>query len=174
MLRLSLLRHAKSSRDDPNGTDHERQLTKRGTTAAKRMANYISEMALTPDLVLCSDAVRTRQTLDIILTVWPKPHPELIINPGLYLADPDDILECITQQSDAFTDIMVIGHNPGLHALALELAKEAKTPDDLHRLAIKYPTAAFAHLLFHLDHWPNIRTAAGCLEHFVVPRELAD
>jgi phosphohistidine phosphatase len=174
MLRLSLLRHAKSSWDAPDFTDHERQLTKRGTKAARRIGQYISENNLIPDLTLCSDATRTRDTLSLMINEWPQPHPRAIITAELYLAAPGTILNAVMHSSKGVKHVMVIGHNPGLHDLACSLPSKARIKSDLDRLALKYPTGALAHLTFKLDNWSEIDTASGLLDRFVVPRELPD
>jgi phosphohistidine phosphatase len=174
MLRLSLLRHAKSGTDNPGLTDHERQLTRRGTSAARAVGRYIVENDLIPDVILCSDAVRTRATLSLILDACPAPKPGVSITGDLYLATPAVILRTIAQASGSTNHIMVIGHNPGMHALALSLSADAESNSDLERLATKYPTAALALLTFEISDWSNIDTATGHLERFITPRDLPE
>lgn len=171
MLRLSLLRHAKSSGDDPELDDHERQLTKRGTKAASRIGRYIAKHSLKPDLILCSGAIRTRATLALVIAALDQPPPATVITERLYLAGPDHILGIIAEEAGQTPHVMVIGHNPGMHALALSLPAKAKQAD-LRRLALKYPTAALAHIVFDAESWAGIRPATGHLKCFVMPREL--
>ena len=171
MPRLTLLRHAKSSWDVPDLSDHERQLTKRGTKAAKRIARYITENDLIPDLILCSDAIRTRATLALILACFDRPAPHTIVTEELYLAAPDDILRIIKRETGDARHVMVIGHNPGLHALALSLPGTGPV-EALTQLAMKFPTAALAHISFDISDWAAVGPATGTLEHYVMPRSL--
>ncbi len=173
MLRLTLLRHAKSSWDDSDLPDHERQLTKRGTRAAARIGRYIAEHRLAPDLILCSDAIRARATLALVLSMLDQPAPNATILPELYLADPDGILSTIRSHAGLANHILVIGHNPGLHALALSLPILSKG-NNLAQLAMKYPTAALAQFAFNENDWADIQPATGKLERYVTPRALSD
>lgn len=173
MLRLTLLRHAKSSWDDPDLPDHDRQLTKRGTRAATRIGRYIAEHLLTPDLILCSDAIRARATLALVLSMLDQPAPRTMILADLYLADPDGILSTIRDHAGALSHILVIGHNPGLQALALSLPSSSKG-NNLAQLTIKYPTAALAHFAFEETTWADVRPATGKLKNYVTPRSLSD
>ena len=171
MLRLSLLRHAKSSWDDPELSDHERQLTRRGTKAASRIGRYIAENDLSPELILCSDAIRARATLALVLAALEQAAPETTITEKLYLAAPDDILSTIEHEAGEASHVMVIGHNPGLHALALSLP--ATGPHKaLTQLAMKYPTAALAHITFDANSWTDIAPATGELQSYITPRML--
>lgn len=172
MLTLSLLRHAKSSWDDPALDDHDRPLAKRGTKAAPEIAKYLKREELLPSLVLCSGAVRTRATLALILAEIGRPPPEIRYDDALYLAAPETILTRIRNVEPEHTHVLVIGHNPGLHALALALTGQGDRKA-VAALATAFPTAALAVLSFDADRWSDIKTAAGRLEHFVTPRSLS-
>jgi len=171
MRTLILLRHAKSRWTDPSVGDHERPLTKRGIKAASRMGRYIADNKLIPDLILCSDAVRTRATLKLVAEAVGEQLPPTCITEDLYLASPDTILSMIASQPYVRRRIMVIGHNPGLHMLALTLPVNGET-GDIADLAIKYPTAALAEISFDTDTWDDIQPATGTLKRFIVPRNL--
>jgi phosphohistidine phosphatase len=172
MLTLSLLRHAKSSWDDPALADHDRPLAKRGTRAAPEIAKYLKHEELLPSLILCSGAVRTRATLALIIAEIGRPPPEIRYEEALYLAAPDTILKHIQACEPHHAHVMVIGHNPGLHALALELLG-AGDRKSVAALATEFPTAALAVLTFDAPQWSDIKAASGRLEHFVTPRRLA-
>lgn len=172
MLRLTLLRHAKSSWDEPDLDDHERQLNKRGTKAAARIGRYICENDLLPDLILSSDAIRARATLALVLSALAPPAPDTRILPELYLAAPTTILGTVQAQADGARHILVIGHNPGLHALALSLPMSGERVD-LAQLAMKYPTAALAHYSIDVADWSHVAPATARLERYIVPRALA-
>ena len=171
MLTLILLRHAKSGWIDPGLGDHERQLTKRGTKAASLMGRYIADNNLTPNLILCSDATRTRETLVLVLQGLGSRTLQTVITEDLYLATPDTISATIARQAGGARSIMVIGHNPGLHTLALSLPVNSTTTD-FTELAVKYPTAALVEISFNIKAWDAIQPATGTLKRFIVPRSL--
>jgi phosphohistidine phosphatase len=172
MLTLSLLRHAKSSWDDPELDDFDRPLSKRGTKAASEMGQYLAHERLIPDLVLCSGAVRTRATLALLLAEIGPPAPEIRYENALYLATPAAMLTLIQSTDPKRRHVMVIGHNPGLHALALELVGDGERKT-VSALARAFPTGALALLTFEAGEWRGVKTAAGRLDRFVVPRRLA-
>lgn len=172
MLTLSLLRHGKSAWDDPKLDDHERPLARRGRVAAEEMGAYIAAHGLRPDLVLCSSAVRTRQTLNQMLIQLGPPAPKTVIERALYLATPTTMLACVRRTASEAQHLMLIGHNPGMHALALDLAGSGLRRD-IASMAIKYPTCALAVLTFEAEDWAEIRPAAGRLLLFMPPRSLA-
>jgi phosphohistidine phosphatase len=175
---FSLLRHAKSSWDDPTLPDHERPLSPRGIKAANRVSRYLVEENLLPDLVLCSDSVRTRATAALLFTPLDRSPPAIVYTKDLYLADPDQILEVVRREAALREKtpprhIMVIGHNPGLQQLALALPGSGLRPD-VERLALKYPTAALAHFTFDAKSWRAIAPGRAILERFITPKSLKD
>jgi phosphohistidine phosphatase len=163
--RLFLFRHAKSSWKDPGQADHDRPLAGRGRRAAKAVARHLREERIQPELVLCSTARRARETLERVepalgvADVW--------FEPALYGASAGALLERLHDVPDHVGSVMLIGHNPGLQELALELAH---TGPELHELAAKFPTAALATL--ELPDWRTIRPGTGDLVGFVRPRDL--
>ena len=171
MLTLLLLRHAKSSWDDPKLEDHERPLAKRGVKDAPKVGAYIAEYELKPDYILCSDAVRTRATLTLIMPEWSGAPPETEFDEDLYLATPTTLLEAIRSVPSTARTLMVIGHNPGLHAVALELvgAGDRKL---IASLAKGFPTASLAVLTFEAEDWAGVKSAGGRLRYFVSPKQI--
>lgn len=172
MLTLSLLRHGKSSWDDCDLDDHERPLSERGRTAAEIIGDHIAGHGLMPDHIICSSALRAHETLQIVLSRLGLPSPETTLEPSLYLATATGLLGIVRQTARTVRHLLVIGHNPGMHALALDL-----TGSGLHRditsLALKFPTCALAVLTFEADDWAEVRPAAGRLTLFVAPSALA-
>jgi phosphohistidine phosphatase len=170
MLTLLLLRHAKSSWDDPSLDDFDRPLAERGEAAAPRMGAYMREQGLAPDLVLCSTAKRARQTLDLVL-----PHlagkADVVYDKGLYLATPAALLARIRKIGPGVRQAMVVGHDPGMHMLALELAG-AGEPERLQALARKFPTGALAMIRFKVRNWENVEPGRGSLVLFMSPKGL--
>src|SRR4051794_15493439 len=108
---LLLLRHAKSSHDDPDLADHDRPLASRGRRAAAAMGRYMRGHDLRPALVLCSSAVRARKTLDGVADGL-EASPELRIESELYEASPRGLLERLRRIDEAVPSAMLVGHNP--------------------------------------------------------------
>jgi phosphohistidine phosphatase len=172
MLTLSLLRHAKSSWADPELDDHDRPLAKRGVKAIPALAKYFRQERLRPGLALCSDAMRTRATLALLLAEIGPPAPRILYDERLYLAAPETMLQVLEQLNPDESHVLLVGHNPGLHALALELVGEADRKM-LAQLAREFPTGALAVLTFAAGSWKEITRATGHLDHFTTPRRLA-
>ena len=143
MLRLVLLRHAKSSWDHPGLDDFDRPLNQRGNYAAPMMGQLLASMKFTPDAVLCSPSLRTRETLARIEPFFAKRPIATGFDKTLYLAGANDILARIREIAAPARSALVIGHNPGLHALAASLAATGDA-GQLARLEDRFPTAALA------------------------------
>lgn len=171
MLTLLLLRHAKSSWDDPALDDFDRPLTKRGTKAAAAIGQHLDRSKLAPSLVLCSAAVRTRATLTLVLREIDAPAPQVEFEEGFYLAPANVLLDRLRDCEARHKTVMIVAHNPGIHALALELAGDGAR-EHLAELAMQFPTAALAHLTFRLPSWSAVKPASGELEDFLLPRKL--
>ena len=160
---LHLLRHAKSSWDEPGLPDHERPLAPRGRKAARKLARYLHDEEIRPQLVLCSSAQRTRETLERVRSSLGEPAVEF--EDRLYGAGPDELLARLREVPEAVESALLIGHNPGIQELALRL-----TPSD-PRLAAKFPTGALASFAV-AERWKRLGEALVQLTAFVVPREL--
>jgi phosphohistidine phosphatase len=170
MLRLLLLRHAKSRWDDPGLKDFDRPLAARGREAAVRMGAYMAQQGLTPDLILASSAVRARQTLELV-----RPHlgnPTTQFADALYLATPAALLQRLRKLGADAETVLLIGHNPGLHSLAVTLSGSGEKKR-LEALGGKFPTAALAVLTFKERDWSEITAAGGRLCDFMTPKRLA-
>jgi phosphohistidine phosphatase len=170
-LTLLLLRHAKSSRDDPSLADMERPLNNRGEKAAARMGEYMARKKLIPERVLCSPALRTRQTWSLVAAEMPSP-PAATICPELYdFGDGTPLLTCLRTKGGKAKRVMLVSHNPSTHNLALRLVGSGNA--DLRReLAEKYPTGALTVLTFDAKEWAAIAEGTGKLERFVRPKDL--
>ncbi|MEM1370981.1 MAG: histidine phosphatase family protein [Pseudomonadota bacterium] len=179
MKHLILYRHAKSDWGNPVLSDHARPLARRGEMAALKMGRWLAQTGALPDLILCSDAVRTRATLDLTLpelvSKRASSDPCIEVRADLYLAEARDILEVVRQRAETAQTVMVIAHNPGLHALAMTLARLVSEPSEqklVDALMFKFPTAAMA--VLDLDgHDYRKRLDNKCvLRAFQVPRSL--
>ena len=127
---------------------------------------------MAPQHELCSDAVRTRATLALVLPAFSPPPDSIEFCADLYLASPEAMLTRLRQVRAART-VLMVAHNPGTHALALQLAGGG-APKTLAALAVKYPTAGLAVLTFAgAKDWAAVDTGQGLLVHFVTPRTLA-
>src|SRR5215469_4971262 len=115
MHQLHLLRHAKSSWDD-DADDHARPLNKRGRAAARLVGESLPKAIGALDLVLCSSALRARETAELVLAGFAKPPP-VLYEDELYLAGPERLLGRLREVDEAIESVMLIGHNPGLHEL---------------------------------------------------------
>lgn len=166
---LHLLRHAKSSWADDKLDDHDRPLSRRGRRDAETMARHLAEAGRKPDLVLCSTAVRTRETLAPLLKRL-KPH-RILLDRDLYLAPGSALLEHVRDTDDEVGTALLIGHNPGLHELALLLA-DPESPVKLPSLSGKFPTGALATFRF-APSWRRLKPRGATLIAYVTPRELS-
>ncbi|HEY3021843.1 MAG TPA: histidine phosphatase family protein [Solirubrobacteraceae bacterium] len=167
MKRIYLLRHAKSSWKDDTLPDHDRPLAGRGRKAAKAIARHLRAEAIAPELVLCSTALRVRQTLERIEPALGR--RSVRVEADLYGASAHALLERLRGVPDTVSSVMVIGHNPGLQELVLQLARPGP---ELSAVRLKFPTAALATLAFAGARWADLDAGAAELVAFVRPRDL--
>ncbi len=167
---LHLLRHAKSDRDE-GVEDHERKLSRRGREAARRVGESLPSAFGALDLVLCSTSVRTRETAALVLAGFAEPPPIGFEDP-LYLAGRAALMRRLSQLDESLGAVMVIGHNPGLHQLALALAA-ADSPRYRALSSGKFPTTARASFAIRSP-WANIARSRHPLTGYVTPKSLQD
>jgi phosphohistidine phosphatase len=163
-----LLRHGKSSWSDSTLADVDRPLAPRGERASRKLATYIRRKRIQPALVLCSPSRRTRQTLE---AVEPSLGKRCVVEvvPQLYGASEQELLEQLRALPESVRSVMLIGHNPGLHNLALTLASRGA---HLPQLEEKFPTGALVTLLVCSEGWTALRPGAAELVDYVVPKQL--
>jgi phosphohistidine phosphatase len=172
-LRLFLLRHAKSSREDASLADADRPLAERGEDAALAMGREMARLGYVPDLVLCSPAVRARETWQRVARSLP-PVAETRIVQDLYdFGDGSRLLEAVIAHGGAAQRLLLVGHNPSIEGLARSLAQEGDG-ELLERLARKYPTGALAVLALPIARWSELGQAGGRLTAFIRPADLAE
>jgi phosphohistidine phosphatase len=174
MRRLMLLRHAKTETDAPSGRDQDRRLDERGHSDAAEIGRWITKHPPFPDHVMVSPAVRAVQTWDVAWEAMkeyaPKPLVELV--PELYGADAAQLLLGIRLASAADPKrLMLVGHNPGMHELALALTGSGD-PVSRHALADNLPTSGLAVFDFQTDDWNDVAFRRGRLVLFVSPKLL--
>ncbi|MFB7620679.1 histidine phosphatase family protein [Kitasatospora sp. NPDC056181] len=164
--RIVLVRHAKSERSDVID-DHERPLAERGRRDAPAAGRWLAGAGITPDLALVSTATRTRETWDLLA-------PELSERPGtvyeerIYAASPGELLVLFTELSEEVDDVVMVGHNPGIHALA-EILVGASEGDLTARMSAAFPTSAIAVLTYE-GSWKAVEPGAARLVAFWTPR----
>ena len=174
MRRLMLLRHAKTENDAPSGRDQDRRLDDRGRRDAAEIGRWIGRHRPFPDLVLVSPAIRAHQTWDIAWDAMKDaaPEPQVELLPELYGADPSQLLQTIRTASTSDPQrLMVVGHNPGMHELALALAGSGDAAGR-SALADNLPTSGLALFDFAVDDWADVAFRRGRLVLFVSPKLL--
>lgn len=159
---LFLLRHAKSSWDDPSLDDFDRPLNDRGKKAAPLMGRIMRERDVQPDLILCSTAKRTKQTAKLVAESAKLKSP-IVFTDEIYEASTEALLDIIKAQEASVESILMIGHNPGLSELLMELTGEYE----------HFPTAALAKVALEVDKWKSIKGGAGQLKWILRPKELS-
>ena len=174
MKTLTLLRHAKSGYDDPLLRDFDRPLNDRGRRAAMKVGQWLNAAVMRgemPDfrLVFASPAVRVRQTIEGLEAGMNRPLAP-VYEQRIYLSSSATLIELCAGFSDEFADAMLVGHNPGLEDLLLELVPPG---GELRAEAeLKYPTATLARLDIAIDRWAQIDGGRAELARFVRPRDL--
>ena len=174
MRRLMLLRHAKTENDAPSGRDQDRRIDKRGRHDAAEIGGWIGRHPPFPDVVLVSHAIRAHQTWEIAWEATKDlvPQPQVELVPELYGADPAQLLQIIREASAANPKLlMLVGHNPGMHELALALAGSGDAAGRT-ALADNLPTSGLAIFDFAIDDWADVAFRRGRLVSFVSPKLL--
>ena len=172
MKRLFLLRHAKAVPAESGVEDFERTLMLVGMQDAGAMARYLRKGGHVPGLILCSSAARTAQTGELVVQ---QLECEIEYRESLYLAEPQKILATIRAAPVALSSLMIVGHNPGLEAVASLLAREPVRRKERARheaLEEKFPTCALAILDFDSGRWRDVAPGTGKLVDFVRPKDL--
>jgi phosphohistidine phosphatase len=167
---LYLLRHAKSSWEDPDLDDFDRPLNKRGRKSAKAMAAFFRESGITPETILCSPAKRTRETLKNLTPALGQTPVQF--DRRIYEASYQTLLLCLADLPPAVNSALLIGHNPGLERLALYLMSEQGHGPGAARLQDKYPTGSLAVLAAPAADWGDLKVGSCRLDDFVRPADL--
>lgn len=170
MKRLAILRHAKSSWDEPDIDDLNRPLNERGWKAARRMGRELKHRCMHFDLVLASTAARVRETIDGLQEKYAFGAP-IRFEPGIYMASAEQLLSLIRALPDAVDAPLLVGHNPGLQRLLVELAHDDGS-GLRHRVAQRYPTAALAVVQLPAHRWEMVEPGSGEIVELILPREL--
>ncbi|MEH6758033.1 MAG: histidine phosphatase family protein [Parasphingorhabdus sp.] len=171
MKRLTLLRHAKSSWDDPVTRDFDRPLNEKGKRAATTIGKFIKRNGLAFDQILASPAVRVIETLEQV-----EPASGLSFEPiwdrKIYLASSVTLMDVLRSAGAEAEHILMVGHNPGLEDLIFDLVPNDGSSEARGSVEIKYPTAALAELSLDIENWTDIKDDCGKLNRFTRPRDL--
>jgi len=165
MKTLYLVRHAKSSWDNPNQSDHDRPLNPRGERDAPRMGKRLRKRKDRPEVIISSSAVRAQTTARILATAIDYHTSDIAIDERLYGAEPEDVLSIIGDLDGGIECAMLIGHNPTFTALINALGR-----CDFDNV----PTCGMAVLTFPVDSWKNLATVQGNLVDFDFPKNDAE
>jgi len=170
MRRLMLLRHAKTERAEPGQRDRDRKLTKRGRDDAAVIGAYMARHGLNPDLALVSPAKRTQETWALVAPAFAK-AARLVSEARIYDATTEALFKIISETRGAH-GLVVVGHNPGLHDVAVALIASGDI-DARERVAEKLPTSGLVVIDLAFDDWSRLHLHSGRLERFVTPRLIA-
>jgi phosphohistidine phosphatase len=167
MKSLGLLRHAKSSWDEPHRDDLDRPLNSRGWKAARRIGREFVDRGRRFDLVLASPAARVRETIDAL---FETVKVEVRFEPRIYLASAEELIEIVRDLGESVRAPLIVGHNPGLQQFILELTHG----DELRKTVIdKFPTAAFALVELPAEHWNTVEPQSGTIVEIILEKELS-
>lgn len=163
MKTLLLMRHGKSSWKDSSLSDHERPLKKRGRRDSKRIAQELEKNDLYPHVILSSSATRAKETVEIIVDTLDYEN-RIIFSDELYMAEPEDFIDALSNLSDDDDTVLIVGHNPGMEAFLQMIAGEIES----------LPTAGLGHLVLALDSWQDLTLdTMGDLIGLWKPKELS-
>jgi phosphohistidine phosphatase len=174
MRRLILLRHAKTERAAPGQRDRDRKLTARGRTDAPMIGAYMARHRLVPDMALVSPVERTQETWELIAEAFKKSKksPRAVEAERIYNATADTLADLIRETNGDARALLIVGHNPGLHDLAMQLIGSGNV-EARENLSEKLPTSGLVVIDLAFDDWSLLHDSAGRLERFVSPRLLA-
>ena len=162
MKTLLLLRHAKAENAAPGSSDIDRALNERGRNEAQAMGTFIRKQNLTFELVLCSPALRARETAELVLAA-AEITANVRYDQRIYEASPRQLLEVISEVEEDKIAVLLVGHNPGMEELLRALTGKGEP----------MATGTLAKIDFNFDEWSRVTEDIGALECIVRPNELA-
>lgn len=165
--RLIVLRHGKAAY--PPLPDHERPLADRGNTEAPVAGRWLIEQDLYPEVILTSDAVRTRQTTTWVINELGDKAPTPYLDSRLYLASASQVLSVINETEEQVRTLMVVGHMPWVQELGMRLASVDSDEKAVLDMAERYPTLGL--MVFTIPgEWASLDGRDADMTHFVIPR----
>lgn len=168
MKTLTLLRHAKSTWDDPVARDFDRPLNRRGKKAARTVGREMQRLGLEFDRVLASPAARVQETLAEVAAGYGRPlDPDF--DQSIYLAETGTLLDLVRNTDESAERLLVAGHSPGMESLALLLSEPGPLRSEIE---VKYPTGTLAEISLPVEKWSEVAPGIGRVERFIRPRDL--
>ncbi len=172
MKRLYLLRHSKAGHAGKKILDdQDRPVTDKGIELCIHIAEQIKKIDPFPQLILCSPALRAKQTSDLLLRQMEK-KVRVQMESGLYLAEPEDLFEILRETDDAISSLMVIGHNPGLQEFAILLSGKGNKKK-FRQMRNNFPPPSMATLDIHINEWAEMEERCGELLDFIVGKAIS-
>ena len=162
MKQIYILRHAKSSWDNSNLSDFERPLADRGISDAKKMSNFLKDMNIKIDKVLCSNAIRAKETFDLTADGFNFEIDKATYLDKLYFGDTTTIIQDLKELDESLNNILIVGHNPTLHYLV-----EILTNESINR----FTTCNLA-TISHDGEWVSLNSQQCSLKSLIRPKEL--
>lgn len=168
---LTLFRHAKSGWDDPVARDFDRPLNERGKKAAELVGRFAAQQGMVFDHMISSPAVRCIETLDAFFTSYGKTiEPQW--DRRVYLASSATLLDVVRETPQHVQSLILVGHNPGMEDLVLNLVPDDGTSPLRDRVEEKFPTASLAVIALDSDNWADLQEGTARLVQFIRPRDL--
>ena len=165
---LTLLRHAKSTWDDPVARDFDRPLNRRGRKAAHAIGSEMRRLGLEFDATIASPALRVKETLAAVEEGYGRTLSP-VFDERIYLAAVETLLDAVRHAGDDASRLLLAGHNPGIESLAMALDGGSGLRDEL---AVKYPTGTLAEIELPAGRWTEIVPGTGRIARFIRPRDL--
>tara|TARA_Y100000741_G_scaffold292148_1_gene232357 strand:- start:1720 stop:2214 length:495 start_codon:yes stop_codon:yes gene_type:complete len=162
MKQIYVLRHAKSSWDNSNLSDFERPLADRGISDAKKMSKFLKDMNIKIDKVLCSNAIRAKETFDLTADGFNFEIDKATYLDKLYFGDTTTIIQDLKELDESLNNILIVGHNPTLHYLV-----EILTNESINR----FTTCNLA-TISHDGEWVSLNSQQCSLKSLIRPKEL--
>ena len=162
MKEIYVLRHAKSSWDNSNLSDFDRPLADRGISDAKKMSNFLKDMNIKIDRVLCSNAIRAKETFDLTADGFNFEIDKATYSDKLYFGDTTTIIQDLKELDESLNNILIVGHNPTLHYLV-----EILTNESINR----FTTCNLA-TISHDGEWISLNSQQCSLKSLIRPKEL--
>ena len=171
MKHLYLLRHAKSSWDDPSLTDFERPLSKRGKNNCNKIETFLSQKKIIPDISYVSSARRTVDTFNLVLGKTLRTSSKVVFSKKLYLCDEIYLFDLIKNTENCYSNILIVNHEPTIRNLTMNLSVPTKDEKYLN-IKNKFPTGSLAILKSDLKDWSELKYNSFKVTDFVRPRFL--
>ncbi|MBL0320181.1 MAG: histidine phosphatase family protein [Alphaproteobacteria bacterium] len=166
MRHIYVLRHAQKDNRSKE-SDRDVPLTAHGKEQAKNLGVFLKTQTIQPTVILCSDALRTRETAEHLLQGWER-EQDVIFSHELYYTTAGGILTTVQKLDDHVQSVLLVGHNPGIHQFVM-LMSDFKDVATLQKLKIEFPPGAFVGMALAIDNWGDAAPGQGLIEHCVYP-----